>query len=422
MIAQEQALNYILNNHPEFISLNNLNVSYFSKYKDEFNFIQNHINTYNSVPDIVTFCDKFNNFDLLTVNETPEYLLHALIQDKQERKLAEAFNKIREKINNGEVEDAIKLFKTSQEDIEDNNQLAVTDIINDSTRYDEYIEKCGDFKRYYVKTGFKELDLLIGGWDRKEELSTVIARGGVGKSWFLFKSALAATDQGLRVGLFSGEMSASKVGYRLDTLASNISNFALTKGRIEVQNEYKKHIDTFKDRYKGHLYILEPKGGPASVSTLKSFIESYNLDILFVDQHSLLVDDHRATNPVQAASNISKDLKNLQVLKRIPIIAASQQNRGDTEESGVSLKNISQSDRIGQDSTTVIACENKDNVFKMTLIKSRDSLSNQSIRYAVDLDRGIFDYIPEEDNALEGRGSEELKAQFDGPNSEGEVF
>lgn len=125
---------------------------------------------------------------------------------------------------------------------------------------------------------------------------------------------------------------------------------------------------------------------------------------------------------MQAASNISKDLKNLQVLKRIPIIAASQQNRGDTEESGVSLKNISQSDRIGQDSTTVIACENKDNVFKMTLIKSRDSLSNQSIRYAVDLDRGIFDYIPEEDNALEGRGSEELKAQFDGPNSEGEVF
>ena len=99
MIAQEQALNYILNNHPEFISLNNLNASYFSKYKDEFNFIQNHINTYNSVPDIVTFCDKFNNFDLLTVNETPEYLLHALIQDKQERKPAEAFNKIREKIN-----------------------------------------------------------------------------------------------------------------------------------------------------------------------------------------------------------------------------------------------------------------------------------------------------------------------------------
>ena len=74
---------------------------------------------------------------------------------------------------------------------------------------------------------------------------------------------------------------------------------------------------------KGHLYILEPKGGPASVSTLKSFIESYNLDILFVDQHSLLVDDHKANNPVQAASNISKDLKNLQVLKRIPIIAAS---------------------------------------------------------------------------------------------------
>ena len=421
MIAQEQVLNYILNGHPEFITLNNINESYFSKYKDEFNFIKNHIDTYNSVPDIVTFCDRFENFDLLNVAETPQYLLHALVQDKQERKLAEAFNKIREKINNGEVEEAIKLFKISQNDIEDNNQLAVTDIIRDTSRYDDYIEKCGDFKKYYVKTGFPELDLLIGGWDRVEELSTVIARGGVGKSWFLFKSALAATEQGLRVGLFSGEMSHNKVGYRIDTLASNISNYALTKGRIDVQNEYKRYIDSLKDRYSGNLFILEPSNGPASVSTLKSFIESYQLDILFVDQHSLLVDDHHASNPVQAASNISKDLKNLQVLKRIPIIAASQQNRGDTEETGITLKNISQSDRIGQDSTTVIACENKDNVFKMTLVKSRDSVSNKSIKYAVDLDKGIFNYIPEEDNALNGQGSEELKAEFDGP-VEGDVF
>ena len=57
----------------------------------------------------------------------------------------------------------------------------------------------------------------------------------------------------------------------------------------------------------------------------------------------------------------------------------------------------------------------------MTLVKSRDSISNKSIRYAVDLDKGIFNYIPEEDNALNGQGSEELKAEFDGP-MEGDVF
>lgn len=421
MIAQEQVLNYILNNHPEFITLNNINDSYFSNYKEEFNFIKNHIQNYNSVPDLTTFCDKFNDFEILNISENPQYLLHALIADKQERMLAEAFNKIRVEINNGNIDSAVKLFKSSQNLIEDNNQLAVTDILNDTSRYDDYVEKCGDFKKYYVKTGFHELDLLIGGWDRVEELSTIIARGGVGKSWFLFKSALAATEQGLRVGLFSGEMSHNKVGYRIDTLSSNISNYALTKGKIEVQNLYKKHIDNLKNKYSGNLFILEPSNGPASVSTLKSFIESYNLDILFVDQHSLLVDDHKASNPIQAASNISKDLKNLQVLKRIPIVAASQQNRADTEEVGVSLKNISQSDRIGQDSTTCIAIENKDNIFKMTLIKSRDSASNKTIKYAVDLDKGIFNYIPEEDNALDGAGAQDLREEFDGPQ-EGAPF
>lgn len=298
MIAQEQVLNYILNNHPEFITLNNINDSYFSNYKEEFNFIKNHIQNYNSVPDLTTFCDKFNDFEILNISENPQYLLHALIADKQERMLAEAFNKIRVEINNGNIDSAVKLFKSSQNLIEDNNQLAVTDILNDTSRYDDYVEKCGDFKKYYVKTGFHELDLLIGGWDRVEELSTIIARGGVGKSWFLFKSALAATEQGLRVGLFSGEMSHNKVGYRIDTLSSNISNYALTKGKIEVQNLYKKHIDNLKNKYSGNLFILEPSNGPASVSTLKSFIESYNLDILFVDQHSLLVDDHKASNPI----------------------------------------------------------------------------------------------------------------------------
>ena len=51
--------------------------------------------------------------------------------------------------------------------------------------------------------------------------------------------------------------------------------------------------------------------GPAGVSALRAFIEKEKLDILFVDQHSLLEDDRKAKNPVDKAANISRDLKNL---------------------------------------------------------------------------------------------------------------
>ena len=55
-------------------------------------------------------------------------------------------------------------------------------MISDRTRYDAYIEKTKDLGAYYVTTGFPEIDnLLGGGWDRKEELATIIARPGVGK-------------------------------------------------------------------------------------------------------------------------------------------------------------------------------------------------------------------------------------------------
>ena len=152
--------------------------------------------------------------------------------------------------------------------------------------------------------------------------------------------------------------------------------------------------------------------GPAGVTALRAFIEQDKLDILFVDQHSLLEDDRRARNPVEKAANISRDLKNLQVMEKIPIIAVSQQNRNDTS-AGVDVSHIAQSDRISQDSTIVIFLEQKDDILTLNLSKARDAVNNQKLRYAVDLDRGIFSYVPEEGNALAGDGSEELAKEFE---------
>lgn len=61
------------------------------------------------------------------------------------------------------------------------------------------------------------------------------------------------------------------------------------------------------------MKVITPSmiNGPAGVSALRAFVEKESIDILFVDQHSLLEDDHHARNSVDRASNISRDLKNL---------------------------------------------------------------------------------------------------------------
>ena len=301
--------------------------------------------------------------------------------------------------------------------------LECVDITKDISRYDAYVERCEDYSKYYVRTGFKELDELIGGWDRQEELATIAARPGVGKSWVLLKCAVAALEQGLNVGIYSGEMSERKVGYRFDTLVSHISNYAITRGIADVQNNYKRYIDALPNTYSGCMKVITPSmiNGPAGVSALRAFVEKESIDILFVDQHSLLEDDRHARNPVDRASNISRDLKNLQVMLKIPIIAVSQQNR-EISDGGAGTQNIAQSDRISQDSTIIIFLEQKDNVLTLNLAKSRDSEASKKISYAIDLNKGIFNYVPEEGNALDGAGSQELRDEFEYSCEEGNVF
>lgn len=413
-MIQLQAINKLLDTgDSSFLLVNNIGDEFFSDYRDEFHFIQDHINNYSCVPDKATFLSKFPNFDIIQVNESTNYIVDALYEDRNRRELAKVFNKVRNLLNEGKTSEAMNVYTSAASSMLKAKHIDSIDILKDTSRYNAYVERCEDFKKYYIKTGFKELDDIIGGWDRQEELVTIAARTNMGKSWLLLKTALAAVEQGLKVGLYSGEMSERKVGYRLDTLISHISNSGIVKGNGDLQTQYKAYIDSLPNKYTGTLKVLTPDmiDGPAGVNALRAFVEKENLDVLCIDQHSLLEDDRHAKTPVEKASNISRDLKNLQVMKKIPIIAVSQQNRESTEN-GVNTQHIAQSDRIAQDSTIVIFFEQKDGILTMHLVKSRDSANMKNLSYAINLDKGIFTYIPEESNALEGAGSEELKKEF----------
>jgi replicative DNA helicase len=422
-MIQLQFLNKLLRTQDTSLLLeNNITEEFFSEYRDEYRWIKNHLDNYGNLPDIESFIGKFPDFDVINVTEKNNYLIDALYEDKNKRALAKVFNKVRDQLNNGETDEALATYLNATEGLLKATHLDTIDILHNTSRYDAYLEKCKDYEKFYVKTGFNELDKLIGGWDRNEELATIAARPGVGKSWVLLKVAIAAAEQGLQVGIYSGEMSENKVGYRIDTLISHISNGQLIHGNSNIQNDYKKYMESLSSKFKGSIKVLTPAmiNGPAGVTTLRAFIEKENLDILCVDQHSLLEDDRKARNPVEKAANISRDLKNLQVLKRIPIIAVSQQNRSSTEN-GVDTSHIAQSDRISQDSTILIFLEQKDNILSLNLVKARDAINNKKISYAIDLDKGIFTFIPEEENSSEEECNN-LKQEYDYSNDDEDVF
>jgi replicative DNA helicase len=408
-MIQLQILNKILTTKDySLITINNLSDDYFSDYKQQFDFIQDHITKYGVVPDKETFLATFPGFDIIEVNETDSYLIEELLKDYKSRKLAESFNRVRSLLLDGKTDDAMREYNTTNEQLAKVGvALKSTNILTDTSRYDAYEERTKNFQKYYISTGFKELDSILGGWDREEENAVIIARTNVGKSWLLIKFAEAAVSQGLTVGLYSGEMSERKVGYRFDTLAGHISNGALVHGNASVDDEYKNYISTLSSKYKGKLYVLTPQdiGGPAGVGALRAFIQKEKLDILFVDQYSLLEDDKQAKNPVEQMNNIANGIKNLQVMSNVPIICVSQMNRTkNEEEDSIDSTQIAQADRIGQNATIIIGIsrDKKDkDMFKLHIVKARDSNAGNIITYKVDLNKGIFDYIPSDKDGVQ---------------------
>lgn len=420
-MIEEQIINYILDTKDSsLIVLNRLDESFFPGNKSEWNYILNHFNTYGNIPDKESFLNVFPNFDLIHVTEPIQYLIDEIYKEKQNNQLAATFNKVRKLLIENKTTEALDIYKKAYEDLTNNVALASVDILKDTSRYDAYVDRLQSFDKYYVRTGLPELDEIIGGWDREEELATIVARTNVGKSWLLLKFAVAAAEQGLNVGIYSGEMSERKVGYRIDTLIQHISNSALIHGSSSVQVDYKTYIDNLPTRFKGSIRVLTPKmiNGAAGVSALRAFIEKDKLDILFIDQHSLLEDDRKAKNPVERASNISKDLKNLQVLKRIPIISVSQQNRASTD-TGVGTEHVAQSDRIAQDSTIILFFErHKDDksLLDVELVKSRDSVNDKKLTYRVDFNKGEFIYIPGTNDTVDGSNKDPY--EYSGGNEE----
>ncbi len=433
-MIQLQVLNKVVRTKDiSLITRNNLNVDFFSDLKLEFNFIMNHYNQYGTTPDYETLLSRFPDFKVINVEEGDSYLLNELIRDKNTRDMANAFNTVRNLIMQNKSDEALQVFKQSSEKLSVSRGLEAVNITKDTSRYDRYIDKTQNFSKYYVKTGLPELDKIILGWDRQEELATIIAKSGIGKTWLMLFFATKAAEQGLHVGIYSGEMSVDKVALRIDTLAGHISNGSLMHGNENIKLDYKNYIDNIKDTLKGDIEVLTPFNisGPANVSALRAFIEKYNLDILFIDQHSLLEDERGAKGTFEKAANISYDLRILQTLKKIPFVCVSQMNRtkNDDDPELISLDQIQNSSRIGQDSTIVLGIsrdKNDKNIIKVQIVKSRDTGEvGRVLTYYTDLNLGTFKYIPEEGESLDNTDYEHRydvnQSQTEQPNG-GEVF
>lgn len=401
-MVELQVLSKILKDRStSLLTLNNITDDYFVTYTAEYEFIRDHLQKYGNVPDKETFLAKFPDFTIVEVSETDKYLIDTFNEEHLYSITVPVVNKIAELMQT-DANAAVEYLGSQLENLRVRSAVMGTDIISDARkRYEEYEEMRANPEKFQIATGFDQLDRIIGGWRRGEELVVMFARTGQGKSWLLIKSLQHAWRLGYRVGLIEPEMSDVKTGYRFDTLYGHLSNRSMVRG--EDLPEYAQYIEDLEKR-KNPFFVVSPKefNRRITVSKLRSFIQTNNIDILGVDGISYLTDERmkRGDNRTTQLTNISEDLMDLSIELKVPIIVVAQSNReGANTEEAPGLENIRDSDGIAYNCSVAISARQKDSKVELNVRKNRNGVTGDKLSYLWDIDTGNFTFVENDDDS-----------------------
>lgn len=196
-----------------------------------------------------------------------------LIEDARAKKpIAE----LKEAVTSIERDTSLELKK----DILRKNEIAraasqeVAELSNPATR-----------KKLYVTTGYKAFDERFNGF-RRGETSIICAYSGAGKTWLGCEIARRTALAGLKVAMFSAEMSAQSISFRMMCTDQNITQKQIMNG-YPIDQNMKAFESTIS---KSGLTIMAGRG--MSIydveNEAKRLVYSGGLDLLIIDYFQIL--------------------------------------------------------------------------------------------------------------------------------------
>ncbi len=208
-----------------------------------------------------------------------------------------------------------------------------------------------------IRTGFSDLDTLLGGLKRSD-LIILAARPSLGKTSLGLNIARnAAVGQNAKIALFSLEMAAEQLAQRLLASESGVDLKRLRLGQHTEAEERRvmnalgvlAAADIWVDD-SAVLRMPEIRGKALRLSRERG------LDLVIIDYLQLIHGSERGDNRVQEISYISRGLKELARELDVPVIAVSQLSRAPELRSPhiPQLSDLRESGSIEQDADLVI--------------------------------------------------------------------
>ena len=209
-----------------------------------------------------------------------------------------------------------------------------------------------------VSTGFKKLDWMTSGF-QPGDLIIIAARPSMGKTALALNIAqYAATREELAVGVFSLEMSAEQLFFRLLSAEGMVPSQKVRTGRLNA-DEWERLTQGYERLAHCRMFIddtpgLTPMEIRAKARRLK---RQEDLGLLVIDYLQLMRLGGRVESRQQEISEISRSLKGIAKELKIPVVALSQLSRAPDQRQNdhrPQLSDLRESGAIEQDADVVM--------------------------------------------------------------------
>ena len=202
-----------------------------------------------------------------------------------------------------------------------------------------------------VNYGMRRLDYFTGGI-RRQELTIIAARPGVGKSAFALQIAKGMTLRSQKSLFFPLEMSGAQLMERIVCGENEIPHEYL-KTPSKMTQEQRDDLNLFLDGYHDTMQELSVIERVNSLSEIKRHIEHYSPSAVFIDQLSQLRENHNFKSVRERYMYMTNTLKEIAMTLNVPIILLAQLNR-DAQGREPTLADLKESGSIEEDADNVI--------------------------------------------------------------------
>ncbi len=301
------------------------------------------------------YLDSIQSFDFSI--DTVKGLTEKIKEMSKRRKIYKYVQEIKKACENEAEFDKIMNIMQNPPVIESENAkiYSNSELISDAKR--RLLQRRNDSNKIHgITTGFRDLDILTGGLNKKE-MTVLGARPSIGKSLLALDISRNAAKKGFTIAYFSLEMGKEQLIDREISQELLIENDKIKYPQLLIDSELEKLENSNINTELSGLYTIEQPDITLSgirAKCLEIMLIHGKLDLIIIDYLQYMAGN--GINKREVVENNSKGLKQLAKDLNIHVLCISSLNRVSetTSDKRPSMADLRESGQIEYDADNII--------------------------------------------------------------------